>query len=174
MSKTQAQKQLTCRPFDADEWMAYRDIRLEALQTNPEVFSSNHAREKTFSADEWRERITSDDCVVFGLFHGDEAVGCIGVGTMREDKSGESAVLWGTFVKPAYRGHGLSGPLYKTLIAYAKTRKDWKQIVVSHRESNEASKRATLAHGFEYTHTEDRAWPDGKTEAEPFYRLNLK
>ena len=162
---------MMCRPFEQDEWQAYRDLRLEALKSHPEFFSSTYAKEKDFEEGEWQRRIGSEDCIVFGLFANDEAIGCIGVYAEKEDP--ETSHLWGTYIKPEYRGLGLSGPLYQTLIAYAKSRKAWKRVVVSHRKSNAASGAASKLNGFQYTHTESTAWPDGKTEDQLFYELKL-
>lgn len=172
MLKKLAPKNIICRPFERDEWGALRDIRLEALKTEPGVYTSTYQKEKDLSEERWRDTAQSDNCVVFGLF-ADKPIGMIGIATLGDDPSGESAVLWGTYIKSAFRGNGLSGPLYKTSIAYAAQRKDWQRIVISHRNSNEPSKRPTLAHGFKYTHTEHPTWPDGKQEDESFYVLEL-
>jgi hypothetical protein len=48
------------------------------------------------------------------------------------------------------------------------------RILVSHRESNQASFRANQKHGFKFTHKENKTWPDGKTEPDVFYELALR
>lgn len=40
-------------------WQTYRDIRLRALQTNPEAFSSTVAREAAFDDATWQQRAAS-------------------------------------------------------------------------------------------------------------------
>lgn len=167
-----ARPKLTCRPFEYEEWQLYRDLRLEALKAHPNFFSSTYAKEKTFKESDWCARVQSADCVVFGLFANDEAIGCVGIYAPKETP--DSPHLWGTYLKPEYRGLGLSGPLYQTLIAYAQSRKDWARIVVSHRKLNAASGAASKLNGFQYTHTESTAWPDGKTEDQLFYELKLQ
>jgi len=43
----------------------YVSIRLLALRTNPDSFSSTHERESAFSTDEWRSRIDPSNRVTF-------------------------------------------------------------------------------------------------------------
>jgi len=164
---------LICRPFERDEWEALRDLRLEALQDSPGSFSSIFEKEKKRPERHWRNTAHSDECTVFGLFIDDVPVGIIGITTMSADATGQTAVLWGTYIQPAYRGNGLTKPLYKTAIAYAKARTDWNRLVISHRDSNIASKKATLSHGFKYTISENKNWPDGTSEPESFYEMDL-
>ncbi|WP_434440571.1 hypothetical protein [Lentzea sp. E54] len=38
-----------------DEWRVWRDIRLEALASDPSEFGSTLAREQAYGDDEWRE-----------------------------------------------------------------------------------------------------------------------
>lgn len=172
MSKKKAPT-LVCRPFERDEWEMLRDLRLEALQNSPGAFSSKYEQEKKRSERHWRNTAQGEDCTMFGLFIDETPVGIMGITTMSADATGKTAVLWGTYIQPDWRGNGLTKPLYKTAIAYAKARRDWKRLVISHRESNVPSKKATLAHGFRHTLSEDKKWPDGTSEAELFYEMNL-
>jgi RimJ/RimL family protein N-acetyltransferase len=173
MDEVTQKQDVFARAFERDEWQGCRAIRLEALHEEPSVFSSNFSAEAAKPDDFWRDTASSENCQMFGLFDDDVIVGCVGIATMRDDTSGESAILWGTYIRAAYRRRGLSGLLYKALIDFAAQKTKWKQIVVSHRASNVPSKMATLEHGFEYTHTESKVWPDGQLEDHLFYKLDL-
>ncbi len=123
-------KQIDVRPFVSDEWALCRTIRLEALREEPFVFGSTYAAEETRDEAYWRATAASDDCCVFGAFDGEAVIGCVGLATMRDDLSGESAILWGTYVQKMFRGKGIAGLLYKVLITHALQRPQWKRIVV--------------------------------------------
>ena len=47
----------TVRRFAANEWRAYRALRLHALRDAPDAFGSTLAREEAFPDDEWVQRL---------------------------------------------------------------------------------------------------------------------
>jgi ribosomal protein S18 acetylase RimI-like enzyme len=51
------------RRVEPEEWKAYRDLRLEALRTDPLAFGSTLEREQGFSEEQWRDRIPRDSPV---------------------------------------------------------------------------------------------------------------
>ena len=54
-----------CR-LAADDWQAYRDIRLAMLQESPSVFGSTHAEAASFDEQLWRQRL-ADNVVILAL-----------------------------------------------------------------------------------------------------------
>lgn len=40
-------------------WKDFRDLRLEALQTDPLAFASSYEEEKNLTQDEWKRRINN-------------------------------------------------------------------------------------------------------------------
>jgi RimJ/RimL family protein N-acetyltransferase len=62
---------------------------------------------------------------------------------------------------------------YDARLAWLRQHPRFTRVVVSHRRSNEASRRANQRHGFTFTHTEGRTWPDGAKEDELYYELHL-
>ncbi|NBX66390.1 MAG: GNAT family N-acetyltransferase [Proteobacteria bacterium] len=166
-------KSFLCRAFVPDEWQLCRDIRLEALLEEPSVFSSQYSLEEHKDEAYWRATASSDHCTMFAVFYEGAVVGCVGIATMRDDVSGSSAILWGTYIKKQFRSNGLSRLLYKVLIDFALTKKHWQKIHVSHRATNLTSKKATLAHGFKYVRSKTKIWHDGIQEDELCYELDL-
>jgi RimJ/RimL family protein N-acetyltransferase len=161
---------LQIRRLSPDDWADFRHIRLTALQTDPRVFSSTYAAAAARSEEEWRDYLAKEGIVVFGLYAADEMIGMTGVTVSAEDPAQGS--LWGSFLRPAWRGRGLSGLFYKARIGWAREA-GLSRLVVSHRAGNEASRRANRRHGFVHTHDTLRQWHDGAEEAESFYRLDL-
>lgn len=163
----------TIRRLTEDDWLEFSRIRLRALLTDPSVFGSNYEREAQFTETHWRGRLRATDNAIFLVSEGDAPIGMTSVSIDREDPTGKTALFWGTWLAPAARGRGLSKLLYRTRIDWAKAHKSVERIVVSHRVSNLASKRANQKHGFVFTHKTERTWTDGATEDEIFYELKL-
>lgn len=156
------------------DWALLREIRLRALQADPGVFSSSFASESQMDEAAWRSWLTSPDVGVFGLFDGSAIIGMTGIALRKDDPSGTSAILWGSWIAPNYRGQNLSQQFYEARIAWAKVHPTCTHIIVSHRASNHASKAANQKHGFVFTHTEPKTWPDGTREDSVYYALTVK
>ncbi|MEA2688848.1 MAG: hypothetical protein QOJ39_2396 [Candidatus Eremiobacteraeota bacterium] len=164
---------VSVRPLERSEWNVLRDLRLFALQTEPGVFFSSYAREAPLSAEEWQTRMTGPDRQVFGAFDVDRLIGITGVVPFRDDPSGETAMLVMSYLLPDYRGRGLSALFYDARLRWLRERPQFKRVVVSHRRSNDASRRANQRYGFELIATVPTTWPDGGVEDELMYELRL-
>ena len=162
------------RKLEERDWRVYLEIRLRALKTDPNVFGSNHESESKFTEREWRSRLMHPDSAVFVLFADERPVGMTGVAVDRDDPSGKTAILWGSWLAPDARGKRLSRLLYEARIGWAKNHPGVERIIVSHRESNVASKFANQNFGFVGTHTTEKTWNDGVVEREFHYELILE
>jgi RimJ/RimL family protein N-acetyltransferase len=161
------------RKLEESDWRLFADVRLLALQTDPKVFGSTYEREVAFLEPEWRSQLSNSACGIFAVFDDDGPVGITGVAVDREDTSKKTALLWGSWLRPDSRGKGLSKLLYEARIAWAKNQPGVERIIVSHRESNVASKFANQKFGFSPTHVTEKEWNDGVTEKEFHYELIL-
>jgi RimJ/RimL family protein N-acetyltransferase len=161
------------RALDPTEWAAFRDFRLQALTATPGVFGSSYEVEVTKTPEEWQSTVRGPAHQVFGLFDVGRLIGITATFTWREDLSGETAILAMSFILPEYRGRGLSRLLYETRLDWIRTHGQFKRVVVSHRESNEVSRRANKRYGFLPIGRAPRTWPDGTTEDEIFYELRI-
>ncbi|HVE58264.1 MAG TPA: GNAT family protein [Pyrinomonadaceae bacterium] len=157
-----------------NDWRLLSEIRLRALQTDPSVFGSNYESESKFTEAEWRSRLQSDDSAIFMIFDGETPIGMTGVSVFRDDPSGRTAMLWGSWLAPEFRQKGLSDLMYEKRIEWAKAHPTVERIIVSNRASNLASKYANQKHGFVFTRTHEKIWTDGKLEDEVCYELKLK
>jgi len=166
-------KTITIRPLISTEWVEFRDFRLQALQAAPGVFHSSYELEVTNGPEQWQRTLTSPTSRVFGLFDEEHLVGITAVFPSSEDPSGRTAILAMSFILPEYRERGLSRLLYKARLDWIRSQGVFKRIVVSHRASNEASRRAIERHGFLPTRSAPRTWPDGTVEDELFYELQI-
>ncbi len=164
----------TIRRLTEDDWLEFSRIRLTALKTDPQVFGSNYERESKNTEADWRARLGAKDIAVFLIYENDTPIGTTGVMIDRDDRTQKTALLWGSWLAPDFRGKGLSELMYQTRIEWAKRQPTVERIIVSHRASNLSSKYANQKHGFVFTHKAAKTWTDGKSEDEIFYELKIK
>lgn len=166
--------EITIRQLSEDDWREFAHIRLKALQTDPKAFGSNYERESQMTETEWREKLRAKDNAIFLLDEENAPIGITCVSVDRNDPTGKTALLWGSWLTPEFRRRGLSELMYQTRIEWAKHQPKVERIIVSHRASNLASKYANQKHGFAETHQSEKVWTDGAMENEIFYELKIK
>lgn len=162
----------TIRQLTEDDWLEFSQIRLKALQTDPEVFGSNYEKESKNTESDWRSRLQST--AVFLISADGAPIGMTGALIDKNDPTGKTALFWGSWLASEYRRKGLSELMYRTRIEWAKQQPTLEKIIVSHRASNLSSKYANQKHGFVFTHKAEKVWTDGATEDEIFYELQIK
>jgi RimJ/RimL family protein N-acetyltransferase len=161
------------RALAPSEWEAFRDFRLDSLKAAPGVFAMTFDEAAIWSPEDWQAETQGPDHQVFGLFDDSRLIGITAVFTYRGDPTGRTALLAMSFILPPYRGRGLSRHFYDARLAYIRAQPRFRRVLVSHRESNEVSRRANQQHGFVRTASAPHTWPDGETENEIFYELEL-
>jgi len=92
----------------------YRSIRLEALLDSPEAFGSMHAVEVDRPLAHFAERLTSS--VIFAAYAGAQIVAMIGLKQEEGPKDSHKAFVWGFYVRPDYRKHGVGKALIVALM----------------------------------------------------------
>ncbi|WP_144036539.1 GNAT family N-acetyltransferase [Sphingobacterium psychroaquaticum] len=167
---TRSGNRYTLEHMVPSQWELYKSIRLEALQTNPEVFGSNYAKEVLYTQENWVSFLADSTRAIFGLWRQGEIVGLTAVALHRDDPT--KAILYSTFIKEEHRARGLSRLFYEARIEWARSQ-GCAAVVVSHRQGNDASMAANQRYGFIYTHTEQTQWPDGTVDDELMYILEL-
>jgi RimJ/RimL family protein N-acetyltransferase len=162
------------RILTTDDWWKFSTIRLEALQKFPQFFLSSYETEIRQTPEEWRDWLNQQGKCVVGLYADKALVGIQGVFTWRKDATGATGVVASSCIKPEHQGRGLADKLYESCIEWALGYPPWKKLIVSHREGNEASRRAILKRGFQLTGKAAISWPDGSIADEYNYELDLE
>jgi ribosomal protein S18 acetylase RimI-like enzyme len=104
-------------PSDAE---LYRALRLEALATSPEAFSSSYEEESVLPLESFAARIpASGPSAIFGAFAGDSLVGTVAFVANARVKQRHKGALFGLFVCPQWRGRGLGERLVRRAIEHA-------------------------------------------------------
>lgn len=151
---------------DAD---AYRRIRLNALQHDPDAYGSTYERESQFAPETFAARVRPDaGKFVLGVFaeesggNGENAEGRVLVGIasfVRESgmKNAHKGSVYGVYVSPESRGKGAGKTLMLELIRRAREVDGLEQINLTVVSDNVPAKRLYASLGFEVYGIERRA-----------------
>lgn len=165
---------ISIRQLTENDWQEFSQIRLQALQTDPLVFGSNYEKESQMTEADWRGKLRAEDNAIFLIYENKTPIGITCVSVDRNDATKKTALLWGSWLAPDFRGKGLSELMYQNRINWAKRQPTVEKIIVSHRASNLSSKYANQKHGFVFTHKTEKVWTDGVSEDEIFYEIEIK
>jgi RimJ/RimL family protein N-acetyltransferase len=154
---------LQIRRLDTSDAALYRDIRLEALQKNPEAFGSTFERENAQPLS-WFEAVLGHTDI-FGAFLDGMLAGTAGYGAHESSKQAHKALLWGMYVRAAARNAGLGKKLVAAVLDHARGRVEMVQLTVV--SENEAARRLYRALGFvEYGYEKRSLKHDGRYDDE--------
>ncbi len=165
---------ISIRPLNPADLQAFKAMRLKALQSSPGVFLGTYQDAVARPDSEWLDMLDQKGKCVFGLYDSDQIIGITAVFTQKEDPEGKTGVSAMSYIEPEYRGRGLAKLLHEARIAWGIEHLPWKRLVIGHREGNEASCRATMAQGFEFTGKKKITWPDGTEGWDYNYALDLE
>ena len=99
----------TLRRLGPDDLADYRHIRLTALATAPDAFTSTYDAEAARPDVEHIERLLTSS--VFGAYLDGRIVGMLGCRRYDSARETHKAFLWGFYVEPFHRQSGLAGLL---------------------------------------------------------------
>jgi RimJ/RimL family protein N-acetyltransferase len=122
----------------------FRDIRLDALQQNPEAFGSTFERESEQPLQWFEERLRQAD--IFGAFIDDDLLGIAGYMRHENLKQSHKAVLWTMYVRVTARNSGLGKLLVEAVVSHACGRVEQLQLSVV--SDNQAAHRLYANLGF--------------------------
>jgi RimJ/RimL family protein N-acetyltransferase len=112
---------LLIRPLAATDAALYQALRLQALATEPAAFGASFEEEQHHTVDAVAKRMAGQpDAFVLGAFEGDTLVGLVGFGREGMLKLRHKGFIWGMFVAPSHRGHGLGAALLQEALGRAR------------------------------------------------------
>jgi len=150
---------LQIRRLEIADAALYRDLRLEALQKNPEAFGSTFERENAEPLSWFAETLGAAD--IFGAFVDGALAGMAGYSARENSKQAHKGLLWSMYVRATARNTGLGRQLVAAVLDHARGRVEMVQLTVV--SENEGARRLYRAMGFvEYGYEKKGLKHDGR------------
>ena len=143
---------------DADSWL---QLRLRALQLNPEAFGDSVEETERMSREDVIRRIDwvkdFPERFVLGAFENGSIVGTHGFRRDDRDKTNHKGYIWGMFVSPEARGQGVGKTMLSHLIDDAREMEGIEQLYLWVSTTSPRARSLYTSMGFERVGTEHRA-----------------
>lgn len=149
----------TLKKLDASQ---YRQLRLKALQTNPEAFGSDYQKEENYPIEKFEARIESDaNKFVIGAFQGKKLV-CVASFVRELDvKVRHKGMLSGMYCDENYQGKHVARRVVQMLLNKVETLQGLEFINLLVWSDNKRAIRFYESFGFKKYGTEPKALYDG-------------
>lgn len=143
----------------SDDAERYWELRLEALQQNPEAFATSYeeAIKRENAVQQTSDRLKAEGNYTFGAFHNDELIGMVTLLTKQSSKMGHKAAILAMYVTPEKRRLGAGQALLIRAIEQAKHLETTEQLDLAVVTNNHSAKNLYSSLGFEVYGTERRA-----------------
>jgi RimJ/RimL family protein N-acetyltransferase len=150
---------LELRFLAGNDATAYWNIRLEALEREPEAFGSSVEEHRALTMDDIAARLSFDPSnnFVVGAFLGDRLVGTAGFFRNKGLKERHKGLIWGVYVTRNARGKRAGRNMLRMLLERASTIEGIEQIMLSVATVNQAAVCLYRSLGFEAFGCERRA-----------------
>lgn len=158
-------------PADAQQLFS---LRHQALLDSPYSFSASPEDDRVSSVAAAHEQLSrGPDSVVIGAF-AQELVGMLGLYRLAQLKTAHVVYIWGVFVAPQWRGHGLAKGLLEAAIAHARALPGVTSMQLSVNETTPGAQRVYESVGFRAWGVEpDALRLDGRSTSETHMSLDL-
>ena len=136
-----------------DDWQAWRDVRLEALQLRPEAFGGSFEDERKRSEEDWRRGLRQ--VTAFAYCEPGAIAGIAVYAQSAATKMSHRASLFSMYVRPQARGKGVGSALVKAVLNEARGKA--LQVHCNVVTTNDHARALYESHGFAIYGTEPRA-----------------
>ena len=164
-----AAEAMELRFLGASDAAAYWNIRLEALECEPEAFGSSPEEHRALSLDDIAVRLSADrsnddpsNNFVVGAFAGVRLVGTAGFFRDKGLKERHKGHIWGVYVAPEARSKRAGREMLQMLLDRAATMEGLEQIMLSVATTQLAAASLYRSLGFESFGCERRALKIGE------------
>ena len=123
--------QIIIKKASISDWKIYREIRLDALKTNPESFGRSYEEEAWRNASEWKKGFKDKNRIKLVALDGEKAIGVVVNSFEPLSNLAHVANIFSVYVKPEYRGKGISTQLMRRAIGIIKSQKRIKKVKLS-------------------------------------------
>jgi ribosomal protein S18 acetylase RimI-like enzyme len=142
---------MNVRRILANDWEAFRALRLDSLRTDPLAFGSTLERESGYPEDRWRGWAESgavgDQSATFVVEAADGRLrGMAGLFTDESEYH-----IWGMWVAPDVRGQGLGRDLLDRVLSWAQSTNPGRSVLLDVNPDQTAAVRLYEDQGFRFT-----------------------
>ncbi len=142
--------ELLVRVLDSRDASDFQNLRLRGLQESPAAFASSYEEEVHLTDETIRMRLDAQEAgVVLGAYRAGMLVGVTGIARDRHRKLAHRALMWGVYVAPEGRQHGVGRALGIAALEYAKHTLAARQVILGVGASNEPAIALYQRLGFE-------------------------
>ncbi|MFC6285675.1 GNAT family N-acetyltransferase [Nocardioides sp. GCM10027113] len=127
----------------ADDWTAFRRIRLRALADAPDAFGATVAQAAAQPDETWQERAAGPGRILLALEDGEP----LAMGGAYAPEGAHEAMIWGMWTAPEARGRGHAQRILAELVAWCRER--GLDVLLHVTDGNDAARRLYRRHGFE-------------------------
>ena len=161
------------RILAADDAKAWSAIRLQALERDPEAFSSSVEDHLKLSREEIRRRLTADPAnnFVFGVFADGKLRGTAGFVRETQPKSRHKGRIWGVYLGAELRGQGIGRRMLQTVLDRAAKIEGLEQIILSVTTTQSAAIATYRSLGFTSFGVEPKALKTGDCYVDEEYMI---
>ncbi len=165
--------------LNSNEWPIYKQLRLEALQNEPQSFSTTYADMLTRSDEFWVGRVKaaeaeSEDWLLLLAKYEDRYIGLLGAYCEKGWGMDDTAHIVQVYVNKAYRGLGAGKKLLEAMIAKLKRIPNLTVVRLSVNSIQTAAVRLYESCGFKAIGQEESLSGDGKMYTEILYQRLLR
>jgi RimJ/RimL family protein N-acetyltransferase len=144
-------KNVVIRNALPEDATSYRDLRLEALRNHPEAFWEDYEEQAALPTPFWQEQLrnvhdSSSSLIQLAVSDG-TLVGMTAISRTESPKHRHVGVIWGVYVRPAWRGLRIANNLIASCLAWAQTQQ-LRVVKLAVSATNVAAIRCYLRCGF--------------------------
>ncbi|MGE3926907.1 MAG: N-acetyltransferase family protein [Lautropia sp.] len=129
----------------------YRELMLEAYESEPEAFTSTVAERERLPLSWWSERLSEDAAAVdrvVGAFVAGRLVGAAGLSSAQRARTRHKGLLFGMYVREEARGRGVGALLVTEILRQAEQSARISVVQLTVSEGNAAAIRLYRRCGF--------------------------